>query len=86
MGYSCSVRTINKGGYDMSVEFLDKGNDDGTVLGQDSSKLIGFWGVDPVDQPATITNVSTTNTVGEVSTALKALITSLKEIGIIASA
>lgn len=70
----------------MAVEYLDKGNDDGTVLGQDSSELIGFWGVTPVDQPATITTVSTTNTVGVVATALKSLMTSLKEIGIIASA
>ena len=69
----------------MSVEFLDKGNDDGTVLGQDSSQLIGFWGVDPVDQPATITTVSTTNTLGVVRSALKSLMVSLKEIGIIAS-
>lgn len=69
----------------MAVEYLDKGNDDGTVLGQDSAELIGFWGATPVDQPATITTVSTTNTVGVVATALKALMTSLKEIGIIAS-
>ena len=69
----------------MSVEFLDKGNDDGTVLGQDSSELIGFWGATPVDQPATITTVSTTNTLGVVRSALKSLMVSLKEIGIIAS-
>jgi hypothetical protein len=69
----------------MSVEFLDKGNDDGTVLGQDSSKLIGFWGATPVDQPATIAAVSTTATVGVVGVAVNALLTSLKEIGIIAS-
>jgi hypothetical protein len=73
----------------MAVEYLDKGNDDGTVLGQDSSELIAFWGGTPCDQPATITKtaLSATSTAGTValSVAVDALITALQECGLIAS-
>jgi hypothetical protein len=42
------------------IDFLDKGNDEGTILGQDSSELIGFWGITPCDQPTAVTKISTT--------------------------
>ena len=29
----------------MAVEYLDKGNDDGTVLGQSASSKLGFYGL-----------------------------------------
>jgi len=32
----------------MAVEYLDRGNDDGTSLGQDSSEKISFYGVTPI--------------------------------------
>ncbi len=35
--------------------YLDKGNSDGTILGQSSSSKIGFWGIVPCDQPAALT-------------------------------
>lgn len=52
-----------------NIRYLDDGRSDGTVLGQSSSELVGFWGATPVVQPsgasqsavstATITAVST---------------------------
>ncbi len=49
-------------------DYLGKGNDDGTILGQDSSELIGFWGITPVDQPAALTSQVTTITASAVTT------------------
>lgn len=37
-------------------------NPDGYRVGKDSSDLIGFWGKDPVDQPAALTAQFTTLT------------------------
>ncbi len=37
-----------------NLEFLDKGNDDGTILKYASSQKLGFWGTTPADQPAAI--------------------------------
>lgn len=36
----------------MAVEYLDNGNDDGTVFGQDSSEKISFYGGTPQVQAA----------------------------------
>ena len=36
-------------------DYLDKGQDDGTILGKTSSRKIGFWGATPVDQPDALT-------------------------------
>jgi len=41
-------------------DFLDKGNDDGTIFGRDSSALIGLWGTTPVDQAAALTSLIAT--------------------------
>lgn len=78
---------------------LSDGNDDGTVLGQDASDLISFYGVDPVAQPAAVTSVtttgasSTTNAYGyttaaqadAIVTAVNAVVTKLALLGLIAS-
>lgn len=37
------------------LSFLDKGNDDGTILGYATDQKVGFWGTTPVDQPAALT-------------------------------
>ncbi|MFA7063391.1 MAG: hypothetical protein WC132_04570 [Methanomethylophilus sp.] len=66
----------------MAVEYLDKGNDDGTCFGQDTSEKISFFGATPSAQVA-CTNVSTTNTIGVVKTRVKALIVELKAKGLI---
>ena len=39
--------------------YLDHGNDDGTIFGQDSSEKISVWGATPGTQAAHITSVST---------------------------
>lgn len=46
----------------MAVKYISDQNPDGTVLGTDSSDLIGFWGATPVDQPAALTAALTTIT------------------------
>ncbi len=43
-------------------DYLDKGNGDGTILGQVSTAKIGFWGITPCDQPAAPTTALTTIT------------------------
>ena len=42
--------------------YLDDGNDDGTIFGQDSSEKIGFWGTTPCDQPASANQAAVTAT------------------------
>lgn len=53
----------------MAVEYLAKGNDDGTCLGYDTSEKISFWGTTPCDQPAALTSAVTTVTVSAAATA-----------------
>jgi len=43
----------------MTIQYLDNGNPDGTVLGKASTDLVAFWGGTPAAQP-TITAVGTT--------------------------
>jgi len=49
-------------------DYLDKGQDDGTILGKTSSRKIGFWGTTPVDQPDALTVQLTSITHTEPST------------------
>lgn len=52
----------------MAVEYLDNGNDDGTVFGQDASEKIAFYGATPVvQQSLTVTTVETTVAVSTTS-------------------
>lgn len=44
----------------MAVEYLDKGNDDGTNFGQATTSKIGFYGLTtPIVQPTKATAVTT---------------------------
>lgn len=43
----------------MAVEYLDNGNDDGTVFGQSATEKIGFHGVAPVVQRAAAAQAAT---------------------------
>lgn len=61
---------------------LSDGDDAGTVLGQDSSDLIGFFGATAVDQPATIADATDAATA---ITSLNAVIAALAELGLLAS-
>lgn len=78
---------------------LSDGNADGTVLGQDTSDLISFYGVAPIAQPAAVTSVtttaatSTTNAYGfttaaqadAIVTAVNAVVSKLALLGLIAT-
>lgn len=35
----------------MAIKYLDDNNPDGTVLGQTTASLVGFWGKTPIVQP-----------------------------------
>ena len=50
-------------------DYLDKGQDDGTILGKDSTRKVGFWGTTPCDQPAALTTQLTTITCTAAATA-----------------
>lgn len=43
----------------MGVEYLDKGNDDGTVLGQSATEKIAFHNVTAITQAAIAASVTT---------------------------
>jgi hypothetical protein len=47
----------------IGLDFIDKGNGDGTILGRDSTAKIGLWGVTPVVQPSALTTALTTITI-----------------------
>lgn len=77
----------------MAVQYLDSGNDEGTVLGQSSASLVGFWGATPVNQPANIAD-AVAITGGEAPseaeynllvTKINAIIAALEEAGITAA-
>jgi len=82
----------------MAVEYLDKGNDDGTCFGQSASAKISFYGKTPATQPATIAAVTTaaattttpygyeTSTQADtIVSALNSVIAALKTLGAIAT-
>lgn len=47
----------------MAVEYLDNGNDDGTVFGQATTSKIGFYGLaTPIVQPTITLGAGTTTT------------------------
>lgn len=68
----------------MAVEYLGTGNDDGVVLGRDSTDLVGFYGTTPVDQGAAVTTLATTPTATDIATAVNSIITRLQDVGLIA--
>lgn len=67
----------------MAIQYLDDGGPDGTVLGQSSSKLIGFYGKAPIARPSvTWPNTGTaTTTLNE--TKCNRLMAALVAIGLI---
>jgi ABC-type branched-subunit amino acid transport system substrate-binding protein len=65
----------------MSVTFLDDDNKDGVTLGQDTSALISFYGVTPVNQPDTVADATDA---GTAITQINAIIDRLQELGLIA--
>jgi hypothetical protein len=52
-------------------------------IGKDTASKVGFFGVTPVDQPATVTAVDTANAANN-KAAINAVILRLQELGLIA--
>ena len=64
---------------------IQLGRTNGTKMGTATAQLLGFYGVTPVDQPATISDPSGGGTVDtQARTAINALIDRLQELGLIA--
>ena len=55
----------------MAVDQLSKGGDDGTVLGQSASDIIGFYGTTPAAQQATAAAGTDAATTQALANALK---------------
>jgi hypothetical protein len=67
----------------MAVEYLDKGNDDGTCLGQSASSKIGFYGLaTPIVQPTLTVTVTATGPVTACATDILAIQAFLKALGL----
>lgn len=67
----------------MAIKELSDSNPDGTRMGQSSSDLISFYGATTVDQPDAVS--SSTATATSASTAVNAVISRLRELGLIAT-
>lgn len=58
------------------VDYLDKGNSDGTILGQSSTQKIGFWGVTPRVQGTALTTELTALTYATIGTSATTVMSS----------
>lgn len=67
----------------MAVKQLSDGNSAGVSIGQSSTDLVGFHGATPVARAAIVTNTS--GTLGNTNAAVDAIITLLKNKGLMAS-
>lgn len=63
---------------------LSDGGASGTVMGQSSTDLIGFYGATPVARPAAVTTLVTTPTATDIATAVNTLIARLQTLGLTA--
>jgi len=68
----------------MAVEYLDNGNDDGTVLGQSASEKIGFHNATPIVQATVAATTTTTATTTALQADVDAIRTALQNLGLIA--
>ena len=67
----------------MAVEYLDKGNDDGTVFGQAKTSKIGFYGLaTPIVQPRLTITATASASPAATYTDLVAIQTFLKALGL----
>lgn len=57
-------------------QYLDNGNDDGTVLGRAATSLVGFWGATPTTQPAA--TAQSAITAGATTTSCNALVIAMR--------
>ena len=82
----------------MAVAYLTNGNDDGSSVGLTSAEKISLYGVTPVTQAATVTGpattacslagygFATTTQADAIVSAVNSILTTLKNIGVLASA
>ena len=84
-------------GTNPTYQYLDSGFADGTILGQTSSSLVGFYGTTPKTRPAAVTALITTaststssafgyttSTQAEaVTTAVNSIIAALQALGLV---
>lgn len=64
------------------IKYLGDGGSDGTVLGRNSTDLVGLYGATPVAQASAITAI--TGTVS-LTTTINAILTVIRDRGLIAS-
>lgn len=67
----------------MAVKHLSDQNPDGTVMGTDSSDLIGFYGATPVAQASAIS--SNNGTLSTTANQVNSILTALRNLGLVAS-
>jgi hypothetical protein len=70
----------------MPTRQLSDKNPDGTVMGQSSADLIGFYGATPVARAATFAALTTTPTTAEIRDCVNSLRTAMINLGFVASA
>ena len=69
----------------MAVEYVGTGNDDGVNLGRSTTDKIGFYGLaTPIVRGAAVTTLATTPTATDIATAVNAIISRLRTVGLIA--
>lgn len=67
----------------MAARQLSDGNTEGTILGQDASDKVGFFGKAPVVRPATVAGDATD--AATASAQVNEVVAALKALGLIAS-
>lgn len=65
----------------MAVKYLSDQNPDGTVLGNDTSDLVAFWGGTPAAQ-ASLTTLATGATIATVVASVQEIIAHLRATGL----
>lgn len=67
----------------MAVEYIDKGNDDGTNFGKSAASKIGFYGLEtPIAQQTIAVTMTAAGTIGACVTDMLALVVQLKATGL----
>lgn len=69
----------------MAVQYLNSKNVDGQSFGQSSTDKISFYGATPIVRPAVIATIATNDTTTNISVAVNAIITALRNLGLNAS-
>ena len=65
------------------IKYLDDGNSSGTVMGKETTSLIGFHGATPIAKATVARTITTTATTAALDTDLTAIKTALQNLGLI---